>query len=126
VLRMSREKGRSLPRRVPSADDDDLIIVAELRLDVGGGVVDPETLETRQIRERQLAILHTGRDEHGVAPCFAPSGALRDERAAIAGKRCYGLRDRDVRAKLLGLDECPPREVRSGEAGGETQVVLDA
>ena len=42
-----RQEHRRLPGRVAAADDGDLLAVAELRLEVGGAVVDARALEAR-------------------------------------------------------------------------------
>src|SRR6187551_840807 len=62
---VAREKHRGLARRVPTADDDDGVVSAELSLGLGGGVVDAVALEFIEPRDIQAPVLRAGRHDHG-------------------------------------------------------------
>ena len=99
-----RQKHRGLTGRVGTADDDDLVAVAELRfLHEGRVVVDADTFELTEIRERRLTVSGSCGNDHR---------ASRNRRAVVqshavgrsfAGQLRGAFRDHDLGAKLLRL-----------------------
>ena len=59
------EEHRRLPGRVAAADDHDRIAGAQLRLGLGGGVVDAARLELLEPRHVEAPVLSAGRDDDG-------------------------------------------------------------
>ena len=67
LRRVPGQEHRCLAGRVSAADDQDRIAGAELRLRLGGGVVDPAHLELVEARHVEAAVLRPGGDDHGAA-----------------------------------------------------------
>jgi len=66
ATRALRKEHRSLTSRVRAADDDGFFAGAELRLHESGRVVDADSLEACERRQRRLAILRARCDDYGV------------------------------------------------------------
>src|ERR1700694_5003071 len=57
VSRDSREEDRRLSGRIAPSDDDDLLVLTELRFQTGCAVVDTHAFELAEVRERQFTVL---------------------------------------------------------------------
>ena len=62
---MVGEEQRGLAGRVAAADDHDRVVHAQLRLDLGGRVVDARALELLEPGDGQPAVAGAGRDDQG-------------------------------------------------------------
>ena len=112
VWRPAREH-RSLTGGVATADDDDLLALAELRLHRRCAVVHARAFELREVVERRLAILGAGSDDHRARRDAPTILHLHGVRRSIAGQLRGAFRDHDLRAELLGLRVGTSRELQS-------------
>jgi len=66
----SGKENRSLPRRISTAYDGDLLVAADCGLDVGSAVVDPNPFELGKVRQIQSAIsTASGYDDRSTPRC---------------------------------------------------------
>src|ERR1700730_5352384 len=86
-----REKHGGLTRGIATADDDHLLMAAQLRFDDGRSVVHTGAFELRQVHERWAAVFSAGGDDHGPRrhawPILDPHGV----RLPIAREPCRTL-----------------------------------
>src|SRR5262245_26345686 len=98
------EKYRGLTRRVGTSDDDDLVIVAKLRLlHEGCGVVNAGAFELRKISERWLTVSRSSRDDHGAGAYCRPIVQSHAELLPFAGEFRGAFCDHDGGTELLHL-----------------------
>src|SRR5262249_33705093 len=122
-----RQKHRRLTSGVGTADDDRLIIVAELRvLHEGRVVVDADTFEPTEILDRRLAIWGSRGNDHGAGwnrgAVLEPQGVD----VSFAGQLGGALRDHDFGAKLLRLGIRTFGQLLTRNPCRKAQVVFDA
>ena len=122
----ARQEDGGLARGVPPSDDDDVVAVAEVRLDLGRAVVDPDTLEPGQVRQVGLPV-SGARGYDGRARAHGGAGSqIDDVRPPIAEQMDGRAGHDELRAELFGLDEGAVREFLPRDSRGKAQVVLDA
>src|SRR4051812_23737559 len=125
VPRRPRQIDRCLTRRVAAADDDRLFSLAEARFDWRRAVIDARALETAQLRKRKLAILRASREDDRARPDGAADLQLETIRAEIADEFRRRPGDAHLGAELLRLREGASRQLLTGDAGGEAEIVFD-
>ena len=107
-----REKHRRLTGGVATADDDDLLAHAQLRLHLRRAVVHARAFELREVIERRLAVLGAGGDDQRARRDARPVVHLHGVRRPIAGQLRGAFRDHDLGAELLGLRVRASRELQ--------------
>src|SRR6185503_15831698 len=123
--RVSRQRHDGLPGRIAGADDDDLLVAAEFRLRVRRGIVDACALELTQAGHIEPAILHTRRDQDGLAANLRAVGERDDANSGVDPETLDGAGHGDARPEFLRLKQRVAHQFRTGYAQGETEIVLD-
>src|SRR5713226_6832602 len=121
----SREEDRRLSGRIAPSDDDDLLVLAELRFQTGGAVVDTHAFELAEVRKRQFTVLSSGRNDERITADRFDARAFDAKRPAVAFDPRRQASNRDLCTELLRLDEGSASEILSRDTGRESQVVLD-
>ena len=91
----------------------------------GGRVVDAGALEPLELVHRQAAVAGARRDDHGAGGDLAAIGEDHDLEAVFGLQPDDLARCVEAGAESLRLDGGPGRQVASGDAVGEPDVVLD-
>ena len=112
-------------RRVSAADDEHVLVAAELGLAGAGAVVEARAAEAFLPLDLQLVVLDTGRadrgarDDPGAVLEHAGAHALRE----VAAHAC--ARDENLGAEAVRLLARAVGEVRAADPVGEAEIVLD-
>src|SRR5437667_8830244 len=113
-----------LAGRISTANDDDVFVLAELRLDKGRAVIDSSAFKPSKIFNRQSSVLCAGSDHDGACRDSATIFQFDDVGSAVAGKpRSFG--EQHLGTELLRLYVRPRGQIVSGHPRWKTQIVLD-
>ena len=126
-MRRAGEMERGLPGGVRAADDEGFLTVEEGGVARRGRAVpDAASGEAVGAHGIQPAIRDTRGEQHRVGGDGRTVGEPNDARASDDVDADSFLRGQELGAEAAGLCRRAAREVGSGEAGRETEVVLDA
>ena len=119
------EENGGLAGRIAATDDDDFLVLAQFRLEVGRGVIDSRADEFRQVGNARVAIFRARCNDDGTGLHHAAVRQFQRVRPAFAEQTRGMAGDVDVGAELLCLYQCAAGQRHAGDAGGKAEIVLD-
>ena len=123
--RRAAQKHCRLPRRIATADDDDMRITAITGFHICGGVIDACILERLQPRHRHAFVLHACRHDHGPRAGDDPILQRQVEHAIRLIHGGHAVGHGKAGTEFHGLHLAAPAQVSAGNAGGKAHVILD-
>ena len=124
--RMRGKKHRRLARRIPSAHQQDLFVLAQLGFHGRRPVVHATSFVLLQAFDGRPAIDRAAGDHHGAGGHASPIHQFHFQRTAAAMQRLDLERNRDVRAEFLRLHEGASSQCLPRNTGGKAQIILNA
>ena len=119
------EEHHRLARRVAAAHHGGAAAPARARVHRGAGIEDPRPIPTLAPGDRKTLVGGAGGDQDGPAAHDLPVVEDEPVHFVLAGHRANLDRGDELGPELQGLEVAPVGQVRPGQSGGESHVILD-
>ena len=110
---------------IASADDDNVVVAAELGFHEGGAVIDALSFEKGEISDARFVVLRAGGDDDRACGQF--DAVIEHDFVGAAGafEAHHVAGDHHLGAEFFGLGDGSIGEFLAGKAVGKTEIVFD-